>query len=153
MSTFIYRDIQPQANLYLGTVEFKQSVPVHEKNLDTSLEDSASSCHHCRLNHGRRPLRHCTFNIKIKLIKLAENTPVFISNRAHEQNKWFQYLFHETNSYIFGSYSRKFTPPQKKFPTGTSSYCQKRNISWVYLHYHSIARKFISGTQAIWWEY
>lgn len=40
---------QPQANLNLGSLDFKQSIPIHEKSLDALLEDSYH--HHCE--HGQ----------------------------------------------------------------------------------------------------
>ena len=72
MSFFNYHDIhsqlsvtdQPQANLNLGSLNFKQSIPVHEKSLDASLENS----HHRHCEHDQTSFseHHSCHNIRLK---------------------------------------------------------------------------------------
>jgi hypothetical protein len=72
-----YRDIhtgsqlfvtnQPQANLNLGSLDFKQSIPIHEKGLDALLEDG----HHYHCEHGQTSSfsehHHNCHNIRVLL--------------------------------------------------------------------------------------
>lgn len=67
--SFNYRDIysqlsvtnQPQANINLGSLDFKKSSPTDEKSFVASLENSHH--HHCELEHGQNSfsnLKHHT---------------------------------------------------------------------------------------------
>ena len=55
---------QPQANLNLRSLDFKQSIPVHEKSLDASLENS----YHYRCEHGQTSFseHHSCHSIRLR---------------------------------------------------------------------------------------
>ena len=57
---------QPQANLNLRSLDFKQSIPVHEKSLDASLENGHHDHHH-DCEHGRTSEHHHScHNIRLR---------------------------------------------------------------------------------------
>jgi hypothetical protein len=69
MSCFNHRQLsvnnQPQANLDLGSLHFKQSIPVHEKSLDASLENSHHH-HHCEHDQTSFSEHRSCHNIRLR---------------------------------------------------------------------------------------
>lgn len=78
MSISKHRDIssqpavtnQPQANLDLGFLDLKQSIPFHEKSLETSLDNGHEQ--HCYCEHGQPSSlgHHACHNIRLRQLLL-----------------------------------------------------------------------------------
>jgi hypothetical protein len=78
MSIFNHRDIssqlavtnQPPANLDLGSLDFKQSIPFHEKSLEASLDNGHEQ--HCHCEHGQPSSlgHHACHNIRLRQLLL-----------------------------------------------------------------------------------